>query len=35
MSLENDFKEFIEKLEPTNIEEMKITVGEFAKKLNC
>ncbi|WP_415276430.1 nucleotide-binding domain-containing protein [Clostridium perfringens] len=35
MSLENDFKEFIEKLEPTNIEEMKITVGEIAKKLNC
>ena len=34
MSLGNDFQTFIESLEPTNISEMEITVGEIAKKLN-
>lgn len=34
MSLETDFEIFIGNLEPTNISEMEITVGEIAKKLN-
>lgn len=34
MSLKDDFKIFIENLEPTNINDMKTTVGEIAKKLN-
>lgn len=34
MSLKDDFKTFINNLEPTNIESMEITVGEIAKKLN-
>lgn len=34
MSLETDFEIFIGNLEPTNISEMQITVGEIAKKLN-
>ena len=34
MSLKNDFQTFINNLKPTNISDMKITVGEIAKKLN-
>lgn len=34
MSLKDDFQIFISNLEPNNIDDMKTTVGEIAKKLN-
>lgn len=34
MGLEEDFKTFITDLEPDNISDMEVTIGEIAKKLN-